>query len=122
MSVVTCCSRMIGSIFLLLVLWLTACTGETLESTAPIPSPQEPPSAPATEDRVPPYHSDLESARPFPETLAPEKFADYPIVEHAYRVAGRIPEVLAQQPCYCYCDVHGHGSLLDCYATDHGAG
>jgi hypothetical protein len=30
--------------------------------------------------------------------------------------------VLAQQPCYCYCDGYGHGSLLDCYASYHGAG
>ncbi len=116
-------SRMFGSILLILALWLTACSRETpSESTAPVPSTEEPPSAPDTEDRVPPYHSDLEFARPFPETLSPEKFADYPIVEHAYRVAGNIPEVLAQQPCYCYCDVRGHGSLLDCYATDHGGG
>jgi len=30
--------------------------------------------------------------------------------------------VLAQQPCYCWCDKFGHASLLDCFATEHGAG
>jgi hypothetical protein len=30
--------------------------------------------------------------------------------------------VLAQQPCYCNCgDSFGHGSLLDCFASDHSA-
>jgi len=28
-----------------------------------------------------------------------------------------------QQPCYCHCDrSQGHGSLLDCFASKHGAG
>ena len=39
----------------------------------------------------------------------------------AYRVAGQIPEVLAQLPCYCYCDRRGHRGLLDCFASKHGA-
>jgi hypothetical protein len=43
-------------------------------------------------------------------------------VARAYRVAQQIPAVLAQQPCYCWCDSMGHGSLVDCFATDHGAG
>ncbi len=30
-----------------------------------------------------------------------------------------IPDVLAQQPCYCYCQRQGHRSLLDCFASLH---
>jgi hypothetical protein len=49
-------------------------------------------------------------------------FRDYPAVARAYQIASQIPGVIAQQPCFCYCDKFGHRSLLDCYASDHGAG
>ena len=39
----------------------------------------------------------------------------------SYRFAVAQPRLLAQLPCYCNCGVFGHGSLLDCYASDHGA-
>src|ERR1017187_8511621 len=37
--------------------------------------------------------------------------AQYPYHTHAYELASRIPAVLHQQPCYCYCDRMGHNSL-----------
>jgi Protein of unknown function with PCYCGC motif len=41
---------------------------------------------------------------------------------HAYKLAAKIPEVIYQQPCYCYCDRGmGHNSLHSCYAGTHGA-
>ena len=86
--------------------------------TAPAPSPIP---AAAPEDRVPPYFATAEAAKPYPRTLSPTLFA-IPPVARAYETALRIPGVLAQQPCYCWCDKFGHGSLLDCYASDHGAG
>ena len=70
---------------------------------------------------IPPFYQDPREAEPFPETLSPSRFAD-PIVVRAYKIAQEIPEVLAQQPCYCYCDGYGHGSLLHCYTDGHGAG
>ena len=79
------------------------------------------PMQPAREETVPPFHEDPNTAKPFPETLSPSLFHT-PAVARAYQVAGEIPEVLAQQPCYCYCDGYGHGSLLDCYASYHGSG
>ena len=37
-------------------------------------------------------------------------------------MAGKIKAVLYQQPCYCHCDKElGHGSLLDCYISNHAA-
>ena len=40
----------------------------------------------------------------------------------AYAVAKKIPETLAQLPCYCYCDQSiGHKSLHSCYEDDHSA-
>jgi hypothetical protein len=45
------------------------------------------------------------------------------LVFNAYAVAARVSKVLYQQPCYCHCDrSQGHGSLLDCFASRHGAG
>ena len=79
--------------------------------------------APATTDGkpVPHFHARLEDALPLPKILPASDFS-IPVVARAYAAAARIPEVLAQQPCYCWCDKMGHGSLVDCFATDHGAG
>lgn len=44
---------------------------------------------------------------------------DYQI--RAYELASRIPNVIYQLPCYCYCDRIGHGSLRTCYETTHAA-
>jgi hypothetical protein len=70
--------------------------------------------------RVPHYHASLEEAQPLPRILPASQFR-IPVVAKAYRIAARIPGVLAQQPCYCWCDRMGHGSLVDCFATEHGA-
>ena len=45
---------------------------------------------------------------------------DYQV--HAYELAEKIPGVLHQLPCYCYCDRgHGHKSLRTCYESTHAA-
>lgn len=70
---------------------------------------------------IPHYFDDPEKAKPFPKTLDPEKMK-IPAAKIAYATARRIPEVLAQQPCYCYCDRgFGHGSLLGCHVDNHSA-
>lgn len=78
-------------------------------------------SAPTTPP-TPPYHRSAAAARPLPRTLPPGYFRRSPLVARAYQIAGEIPTVIAQQPCYCRCEKFGHRSLLDCYASDHGAG
>jgi Protein of unknown function with PCYCGC motif len=41
---------------------------------------------------------------------------------HAYKLAAKIPQVIYQQPCYCYCDRSmGHNSLHSCFEGTHGA-
>jgi len=40
---------------------------------------------------------------------------------HAYELAAKIPNVLHQQPCYCFCDRMGHNSLHSCFESTHGA-
>jgi hypothetical protein len=47
--------------------------------------------------------------------------AQYPYRTHAYELAAKIPNVLHQQPCYCYCDRMGHNSLHSCFEGTHGA-
>ncbi len=48
---------------------------------------------------------------------APEAFQT-----HAYELAAKIPDVIYQQPCYCYCDRNmGHKSLHSCFEGKHGA-
>lgn len=45
----------------------------------------------------------------------------YPFQSHAYELAAKIPNVIYQQPCYCYCDRMGHKSLHSCFESTHGA-
>jgi hypothetical protein len=80
-------------------------------------------SAPAASmtPRIPDYVADLAAARPLPKTLMPSQFTNAS-VKAAYQIALEHPDVLAQQPCYCYCDTgFGHKSLLDCHIDTHSA-
>jgi hypothetical protein len=48
--------------------------------------------------------------------------AQFPYQTHAYELAAKIPAVIRQQPCYCYCDRGmGHNSLHSCFSGTHGA-
>jgi hypothetical protein len=47
--------------------------------------------------------------------------AEFSYQTHAYDLAAKIPAVLHQQPCYCYCDRMGHNSLHSCFESTHGA-
>lgn len=99
--------------------------GGSEQATAPaiVRTPSVPASPPAgRKPPVPPYYASAEAAKPFPRLVPASRYRGYPLVQRAYQVAAEIPEVIAQQPCYCYCDKFGHASLLDCYASDHGAG
>lgn len=76
--------------------------------------------AAATSGPVPAYFARVEDAMPLPPTLDPAQFKK-PSIRAAYQVAREIPGVLAQQPCYCYCERQGHRGLLDCFRTEHAA-
>ena len=91
-------------------------------AASPLPAhgTSSPPPKPAR--ALPPYHESAEAAKPYPRLMPASRYRDYPVVARAYEIAARIPGVIAQQPCFCYCDKFGHRSLLDCYASDHGAG
>lgn len=81
-------------------------------------------TAPETKEvaqKIPHYFENPDDAKPFPKTLDPATMKTT-ATKLAYATARRIPEVLAQQPCYCFCDRgFGHGSLLDCHIDNHSA-
>ncbi len=45
----------------------------------------------------------------------------YPYQVQSYELAAKIPSVLYQMPCYCYCERIGHNSLHTCFESTHGA-
>jgi hypothetical protein len=73
-----------------------------------------------SEEPVPAYHAQPPTGA-LPETMDATQF-DNPVIKNAYALAAKVKKVLYQQPCYCHCDrAHGHGSLLDCFASTHGS-
>jgi hypothetical protein len=73
------------------------------------------------DEPVPAYHVQPPQGE-LPATMNPELFTD-PVVQNAYTVAAKIKKTLYREPCYCHCDrSQGHTSLLDCFASKHGAG
>jgi hypothetical protein len=78
------------------------------------------------EARVPAYNAGPPSpGTQLPPILGKEQLwgenSQYPFQTHAYELASKIPIVLHQQPCYCYCDRSGHNSLHSCFESAHGA-
>ena len=70
---------------------------------------------------VPPLPSDKLPAILTKDQLWGEN-AQFPYQTHAYELAAKIPKVIYQQPCYCYCDRGmGHNSLHSCFSGTHGA-
>ena len=70
-------------------------------------------AAPAKTDKLPPILTTVEV-----EAQGAHEASQL----HAYELAAKIPKVLYQQPCYCYCDRSmGHNSLHSCFSGMHGA-
>lgn len=76
---------------------------------------------------IPAYHNGPPAkGTTLPPILGKEQLwgenAQYPFQTHAYELAAKIPGVLYQEPCYCYCDRGmGHTSLHSCFEGTHGA-
>lgn len=76
-------------------------------------------------DHIPAYNS----RPPLPGQLLPILPADqrvgenfrFPYQVRAYELASKVPGVISQLPCYCYCERIGHKSLHTCFESDHGA-
>jgi hypothetical protein len=87
--------------------------------SAPWATSQQEGTVPAYNAAPPPKGTKL------PPILAKEQLwgenAQFPYQTRAYELAAKIPAVLHQQPCYCYCDRMGHNSLHSCFENTHGA-
>jgi hypothetical protein len=92
----------------------------TLSLSAQWAAPQEDQGVPAFNNAPPPKGKKLPPILP-KENLWAEN-AQYTYQTHAYELAAKIPNVIHQQPCYCYCDRGmGHNSLHSCFEGTHGA-
>jgi len=86
----------------------------------PVASQTHAPHVSRPAQRVPAHHETLPSLISLGPTLAPQRFIGK--TKEAYQVARKIPQTLAQLPCYCYCDQSvGHKSLHSCFEDAHAA-
>lgn len=91
----------------------------TLTVSAEWSAPQGEGSVPAYNAAAPPKGTKLPAILTKADLWGAD--AQYPYQTHAYELAAKIPTVLHQQPCYCYCDRMGHNSLHSCFESTHGA-
>ncbi len=99
---------------------LALLTAITVAASAPWASTEDEPRVPDFNSSAPAKDAKL------PRILGKEDLwgdnAQYPFQTHAYELAAKIPAVIHQQPCYCYCDRGmGHNSLHSCFEGTHGA-
>jgi hypothetical protein len=91
----------------------------TVVVSAPWASSQQEGEVPAYNAAPPPKGTKL------PAILSRDQLwgdnAQFAYQTRAYDLAAKIPVVLHQQPCYCYCDRMGHNSLHSCFEGAHGA-
>jgi hypothetical protein len=93
---------------------------------ASIPAQGQSP-APAVPPPLPAYHTSAPAkGEGLPPIMTQEQLMALGMTEPvrvvSYQAAAKVPEVIYQLPCYCYCDRgHGHTSLHSCFETTHGA-
>ncbi|HJX01515.1 MAG TPA: CYCXC family (seleno)protein [Terriglobales bacterium] len=84
-------------------------------------------SAQFTESEVPAYHPVPPAKGEKLPVIASSAQLDemnlkYDFQRRSYEAAAKIPRVLYQLPCYCFCDRSaGHSSLHTCFEGDHGS-
>ena len=55
--------------------------------------------------------------------VSPARYTGNDRIVQVYQWAAQVPHVLDGLYCHCDCSMHsGHRSLLECFASDHGAG
>jgi alpha-L-fucosidase len=91
----------------------------TLTTTAQWANNDKPSGVPAYNAAPPPKGKNLPPILPVEQLWGDN--AQSPYQTRAYDIAKKIPAVLHQQPCYCYCDRMGHNSLHSCFENTHGA-
>lgn len=67
---------------------------------------------------MPAFQTAAEELKNLPPTLPPEKFTGEQRL--GYQAVKKIPQTIAQLPCFCHCDEgFGHKSLHSCFVDDH---
>jgi hypothetical protein len=112
-------SRLPKSKYILRVLTLVFLLTVTMTMSAQWTAQDEEGGIPAYNAGPPPKGTKLPALLTKADLWGPD--AQYPYQTHAYELASKIPTVLHQQPCYCYCDRTGHNSLHSCFENTHGA-
>ena len=115
----------IGLTFIVGLVLIIGCSkGTSHDHAASAPAANQtqpaPPQRPTTKtERVPAHYTTAPPLDTLPPTLSPELF--WGNQRLAYEAAQKIPQTLAQLPCYCHCDMSiGHKSLHSCFVTEHG--
>lgn len=89
----------------------------TPKATAATPTPMIHTSGP---QRIAAHYDPAPSLGQLRATLPPENFTGK--AREAYEAVRRVPQLIAQMPCYCHCDRSiGHKSLHSCFEDDHAA-
>lgn len=91
----------------------------TLSVSAQWPAQQEEGGIPAFNAGPPPKGAKLPAIMSKADLWGAD--AEHGYQTHAYDLAAKIPVVLHQQPCFCYCDRMGHNSRHSCFEGTHGA-
>ncbi len=83
---------------------------------APEPVPAASTENKSVDFKMPPFYANLDNV-----TLPPVKDPSTvgPAAKASYVVAQNDPKLIAQLPCFCYCERWGHTSLHDCFVTEH---
>ncbi len=92
--------------------------GDEAAATAPAAQPAAPaaqPAAGATEASTVPAAAPPPAQQQFP----PQDHLNKIVV--AYTVANEHPGLLTGLPCYCPCELYGHGGVIDCHRSQHAA-
>lgn len=87
----------------------TAGSSATADSGAPVSDGHDHDAAPSTPAAGP------ASQKQFPPSDQLDK------IVAAYTVANEHPELLTGLPCYCPCELYGHGGVIDCHRSQHAA-
>jgi Protein of unknown function with PCYCGC motif len=109
------------TVALVLILGCSKGTSHDHTANAPVANQTQPaPQQPSTKaERVPAHYTTAPALNELAPTLSPELF--WGNQRLAYEAARKIPQTLAQLPCYCHCDMSlGHKSLHSCFVTEHG--
>jgi hypothetical protein len=112
-------TRLLRSQYAYRALTLIFLLSVTLTLSAQFPAQEDEGGIPAYNAGPPPKGTKLPDIMSKSELWGTD--AQYPYQSHAYDLAAKIPTVLHQQPCYCYCDRMGHNSLHSCFENTHGA-